>query len=525
MTESLNDNIVVDMRRIDKVYSNGVVANHKVDFQLKEGEIHALMGENGAGKTTLMKILFGIEHASAGEIHVFNKLVNITSPIKAINLGIGMVHQHFMLVPSLSVTDNIILGMEPKSRGLIDYAQAKKKVSEVMTQYNLIVDPDARIKDLSVGKKQKVEILKALYRGAKILILDEPTAELTPQETEELFAELHALSKTKHTIVFISHKINEVKSICERISIMRMGSMVTVQQVKDMTVEQISSAMVGRDVIKKIDKAPLKPGAAIMEVNNIVVKNNEKKEVVKNISMKIKRGKILGIAGVEGNGQREFIDCLTGLSHDYKGEIRINGELISHKSIKHIRKLGLAHIPEDRMKYGIALHESIADNLISDRYGSKAYNKGVLQNTAGITENAKAMIQQFQIVTDSEKTHGRMLSGGNIQKVVAAREMTSDLKVLVADQPTRGIDVGAATFVHKMLIKLRDEGKAILLVSADINEVMELSDSLAVFYEGEISGYFEDASKVSEKELGLYMLGLKKMTDKEIGGIVADDVL
>ena len=519
MSEPLMNNIVVSMRQIDKIYPNGVIANNKVDLTLREGEIHALMGENGAGKTTLMKILFGIEQASSGEIYLNGNLVNITSPIKAINLGIGMVHQHFMLVPSLTVTENIILGMEPKQRGLINYTEARRKVTEVMEKYNFIVDPDAYIKDLSVGKKQKVEILKALYRGAKILILDEPTAVLTPQETDELFAELKELSGSKHTIVFISHKINEIKSICEKISIMRSGRMITVQDVKDMSVEQISTAMVGRDVITKIDKNPLKEGETIMEVSNIVYKNEENKEAVKNVSMKIKGGKILGIAGVEGNGQREFIDCLTGLAENYSGEIKIGGQPIRGKNIKQIRRMGLAHIPEDRMKYGVALQENIADNLISDRFDSGEYNKGLLQNSAKIIENAKAMIKQFQIVTDSEKTEARMLSGGNIQKVVAAREMTSALEVLVADQPTRGIDVGAATFVHKMIVKLREEGKAILLVSADINEVMELSDSLAVFYEGEISGYFEDASTVSAEELGLYMLGLKKMTKEELGGL------
>jgi len=522
MSEGSDKKTVIEMRQIDKIYPNGVVANSKVDFVLTEGEIHALMGENGAGKTTLMKILFGIEQASSGEIYLDGEKVSITSPIKAINMGIGMVHQHFMLVPSLTVTENIVLGMEPRKRGLIDYTEAKRRVTEVMEKYNFVVDPNARIKDLSVGKKQKVEILKALYRGAKILILDEPTAVLTPQETDELFAELKGLAESNHTIVFISHKINEIKSICDRISIMRLGRMVDVQYVKDMSAQQISTAMVGRDVITKIEKAKPKEGKAIMEVNNLIYTNSENKQVVKNVSLKIKGGKILGIAGVEGNGQREFIDCLTGLTSDYLGEIKINGDSVAGKSIKEIRSLGLAHIPEDRMKYGAALEENIADNLISDRYGSKEYNKGFLQNVGKIKENAKKMIEQFQIVTDSEKTETRMLSGGNIQKVVAAREMTSELEVLVADQPTRGIDVGAATFVHKMLVKLRDEGKAVLLVSADMNEVMELSDSLAVFYEGEISGYFEDASVVNEEELGLYMLGLKKMSKEELEGVVLD---
>ena len=517
----MSGKVVVDMRSIDKVYPNGVVANSGVNFQVEEGEIHALMGENGAGKSTLMKILFGIEAPSGGEIFINGKSEAITSSMKAIGLGIGMVHQHFMLVPNLSVTENIILGMEPKKKNnFIDYAESERSVRAVCEKYNFKIDPNARIRDLSVGQKQKVEILKALYRGAKILILDEPTAVLTPQETEELFEQLKALSDTGHTIVFISHKINEIKSICKRISIMRTGKMIGVYNVADMTIEDISKTMVGRDVVREIEKAPAKKQGTLMEVKDLIVVDDEGKTTLNSVSLKIHGGHILGLAGVEGNGQREFVDCLTGLAKPSSGTIELKGKSIISASIKDIRKDGLAHIPEDRMKYGCALGESIEDNLISDRYDKKDYNKGILLNSGKITENAKDLINRFRIVTDSHKTPCRMLSGGNMQKVVAAREMTSDLSVLVADQPTRGIDVGAASFIHDMIVELRDEGKAILLVSADINEVMELSDSLAVFYDGEISGYFEDASLATEEELGLYMLGLKKMTPEELEGLV-----
>ena len=516
----MSGKVVVDMRGINKVYPNGVVANSNVNFQVEEGEIHALMGENGAGKSTLMKILFGIEGPSGGEIFINGKAETITSSMKAIGLGIGMVHQHFMLVPNLSVTENIVLGMEPKKKnGFIDYPEAEKSVKAVCEKYNFKIDPNARIRDLSVGQKQKVEILKALYRGAKILILDEPTAVLTPQETEELFEQLKALSDTGHTIVFISHKINEIKSICKRISIMRTGKMIGVYNVADMTIEDISKTMVGRDVVREIEKAPAKKQGTLMEVKDLVIVDEEGKTTVNNISLKIHGGHILGLAGVEGNGQREFVDCLTGLARPTSGTVELKGKSIVNASIKDIRKDGLAHIPEDRMKYGCALGESIEDNLISDRFDTAEYN-GMLLKSGKITENAKEMIERFRIVTDSHKTPCRMLSGGNMQKVVAAREMTSDLSVLVADQPTRGIDVGAASFIHDMIVELRDEGKAILLVSADINEVMELSDSLAVFYDGEISGYFEDASQATEEELGLYMLGLKKMTPEELEGLV-----
>jgi simple sugar transport system ATP-binding protein len=516
----MDGKIVVDMRNIDKVYPNGVVANSKINFQVEAGEIHALMGENGAGKSTLMKILFGIESPSGGEIYINGKQESITSSMKAISLGIGMVHQHFMLVPSLTVTENIVLGMEPKKAGnFIDYEKAEKLVSEVCQKYKFKVDPKARIRDISVGQKQKVEILKALYRGAKILILDEPTAVLTPQETEELFEQLKALADSGHTIIFISHKINEIKSICRRISIMRTGKMMGVYNVADMTVESISAAMVGRDVVREIEKKPARKKDVLMEVKDLNVLDDEGKTIVNNVSLKIHGGHILGIAGVEGNGQREFIDCLTGLAKPKSGSITLRNKDIIGKNIKQIRENGLAHIPEDRMKYGCALNESIEDNLISDRYDHKAYNKFGLLDASKISENAKKMIERFRIVTDSHKTQCRMLSGGNMQKVVAAREMTSDLSILVADQPTRGIDVGAAAFIHDMIVELRDEGKAILLVSADINEVMELSDSLAVFYDGEITGYFEDASAATEEELGLYMLGLKKMNSEQMGGL------
>lgn len=515
----MNNNVILDMKNITLVYPNGVVANRSVNFQATEGEIHALMGENGAGKTTLMKILFGIEKPTTGEIWIKGQNVQIESPMHAIKLGVGMVHQHFMLVPSLTVTENIILGMEPKKAGLIDFDKARELVVEAGKKYNFLVNPDERIVNLDVGKKQKVEILKALIRGAKILILDEPTAVLTPQETQELFEQLRKLREDGHTIIFISHKINEIKDICDRITILRSGQNVGLFQVQDVSKEDISRIMIGREVVTFIDKKTAEIGEPVLKVKDLLVINSEGNEVVKSISMSVPRGKILGIAGVEGNGQREFVDCITGLLEPNDGTVEILGKSILGKSIRFKRNAGMSHIPEDRMTYGVAVDENIEDNLVSDRYHKKKYQKGLLLNHKRIQKETENLVQEFIIKTDSPKTQVKMLSGGNIQKVVAAREMSSNPEILIADQPTRGIDVGAAAFIHQKIIELRDAGKAILLISADINEVLALSDSLAVFYDGEIGGYFKDAKNVTEEELGLYMLGLKKMSREEIQGV------
>ncbi|AMC93276.1 ABC transporter ATP-binding protein [Erysipelothrix larvae] len=510
---------ILKMEGITKVYPNGVVANQDVNFSAHRGEIHALMGENGAGKSTLMKILFGMESHEAGQIYLNNQPVNIDSPLKAIELGIGMVHQHFMLVDHLSVLENIVLGMEPRKGIRIDWDKARSIVEEASKKYNFNIKPDQLIVDLNVSQKQKVEILKVLIRGANVLIMDEPTAVLTPQETEELFAQLIELKKSGHTILFISHKLKEIKEICDRITIMRSGKEVGVYHVKDVTTSDISRLMIGRDVINAINKPEAKRGYTTLDVKNLKVVSIDQKIVVNDVSFCVKKGEILGIAAIEGNGQRELIDAITGLGGYDSGDIYIeNKECANNNPTLDRRKRGLVHIPEDRFTFGVMADESIRDNLISNRYNLKEYNSGLSLNMKKINALTSDLIKEFEIKTDSPLSPVRMLSGGNIQKVVAAREMSVDMSILVADQPTRGIDVGTASFIHNSIVKLRDSGVAVLLSSADINEVLELSDSLIVMYNGEITGYFKNAQNVSEEELGLYMLGLKVMKKEEIEG-------
>ena len=373
--------------------------------------------------------------------------------------------------------------------------------------------------DLSVGKKQKVEILKALIRGAKILILDEPTAVLTPQETEELFEQLENLKKQGHSIVFISHKLNEVKEICDRATVMRLGVYQGTYNIEDVTVKDLSRLMIGRDVVRSIEKKPQNLGDVVLKVENLKVINDEGKIVVNDVNFAVRQGQILGIAGVEGNGQRELIDCITGLETTFVGKVSLHG-LEDHKefNVKNLRLHGMNHIPEDRLVYGVAAEASIMENIISNRYDQESLNKGIFQDRKAITALSNDLIKQYQIKTDSKDTLVRMLSGGNMQKVVAAREMSNEMKILVADQPTRGIDVGTAAFIHDKIVELRDKGVAVLLVSADINEVMDVSDSLIVMYEGKIAAYFESIKDLSQETLGEYMLGIKKMSDEEIRG-------
>ncbi|HBT50229.1 MAG: ATPase component of uncharacterized ABC-type transporter [Caldanaerobacter subterraneus] len=507
---------ILKMQNITKVYPNGIVANKRVNFSVNEGEIHALVGENGAGKTTLMKILFGLEQPEEGAIYLNGKKVSINSPFIAIKNGIGMVHQHFMLVPSLTVAENIVLGIEPRKRGFIDFKKAVEITEELAQKYNLKVDAKAVVRDLPVGMKQKVEILKALLRGAKILILDEPTAVLTPQETEELFEELLRLKEKGHTIIFISHKLREVKQISDRVTIMRHGKNVGVFKTSEVTEQDISKLMVGRDVVLKIEKTQHKPGEVVLEVKNLTWINEWGKPTLKNVSFSVRSGEILGVAGVEGNGQRELVEIITGLRKFDKGDLLLDGKIINNLSIKERRELGISYIPEDRMVYGVAAEASIAENLIADRFEKREFNHGILTNIRKIASFSKYLIEEFKIQCSSFNQKVKMLSGGNIQKVVVAREFSSGPKLLIADQPTRGIDVGATELIHKKIIELRDRGTAVLLISADLNEIMELSDTLIVMFGGEIVAYFDDLSKVTEEELGTYMLGLKKQSYEEI---------
>jgi len=511
------EDLVVQMKGISKVYPNGIAANRDVDFSLRRGEIHAIMGENGAGKSTLMKILFGLEQPTSGEILVNGEHVEITSPNKAISLGIGMVHQHFMLVPSLTVAENIVLGMTPtKSRFFIDFKKAIQITEENAARYNLRVDPNAKVVDIPVGMKQKVEILKALVRGAKILILDEPTAVLTTQETSELFKELISLKEQGFTIVFISHKLKEIKQITDRITIMRGGKSMGVYETASISEEEISRLMVGRDVVLEVIKEKAQPTDTVLKVRNLEYTNRWDKKMLDDVSFSVRKGEILGIAGVEGNGQRELVEMLFNLNVPDSGTVEVNGKSIVGKPQSMIRDQGVSLVPEDRMTYGIADIASVEENVISDRFGNKRFNQGPLFNMREIHEESDTLIVDYRILAKSRKQLVRMLSGGNIQKVVVARELSSEPTLLIADQPTRGIDVGATEFIRNQIVDLSRNGSAVLLVSADLNEVIELSDSLIVMYGGKIVGYFEDTKQLDDITMGEYMLGLKHQIEEEI---------
>ncbi len=513
---------VVQMKNINKVYSNGVAANQGVDFNLKRGEIHALMGENGAGKSTLMKMLFGMEQPTSGEIIINGESTVLSSPSVAISKGIGMVHQHFMLVPSLSVAENMVLGMAPRKGIFIDKAKAIEITKENAEKYNLHVEPEMRVADIPVGMKQKVEILKALVRGAKILILDEPTAVLTAQETEELFKELKGLKEEGYTIVFISHKLNEIKEITDRLTIMRNGRSMGVYETKDVSKEDISRLMVGRDVVLNVQKDKAKPTDTVLKVRNLEYVNEWNKKMLNGISFDVRKGEILGIAGVEGNGQKELIDMLFSLDTPDSGTAEVNGKSIISIGQKKVRDAGVSLVPEDRMLYGIAGTASIEENVISDRAGSKELNSGPLFNMKAIHELSDKLIKEYTVLCKSSAQQVGMLSGGNIQKVVVAREFSNDPVLILADQPTRGIDVGATEFIRKKLVELSRSGIAVLLVSADLAEVMELSDSLIVMHDGKIAAYFEDTTTLTDEEMGEYMLGLKEQTPEEIRRVCHD---
>lgn len=504
------------MKNIVKVYSNGVMANKDVTFCVDQGEIHALSGENGAGKSTLMKILFGEEQATSGEIYVNGEKVNITSPQMAIDLGIGMVHQHFMLVPSLTVTENMILGLEPRKGGFINKKYAREQVEQIGKKYNLYIDPDKKISDLTVGQKQKVEILKALFRGARILILDEPTAVLTPQETAELFEELKHLRENGYTIIFISHKLNEVKELCDRITIIRRGVTMGVHRVEDVSEEEISRLMVGRDVVLKIDKAPAEPGKPLLKVHNVKIADEFGAMQVDGVSFTLREGEILGIAGVEGNGQSPLINAITGMGHVTSGTIELAGQNITDRSVHKIRSLKLAHIPEDRMTSGVAANLSITENIIADKLRWKRFSGCGLLKRREIHSYGEQMIKEYQILCKSQDVEIGSLSGGNIQKGVVARELSGDPLVIVANQPTRGVDVGASEFIRQQLIQMRDQKKGVLLITSDLNEVLGLSDSLIVMYEGKIVAYVSDVAAMTESDLGAYMLGIQKQSETQI---------
>lgn len=513
------------MDNITKVYSNGFVANKNVTLSVNKGEIHALCGENGAGKSTLMKVLFGYEHAEEGKIYLRGQEVNFKDPLDAIANGIGMVWQHFMLCPSLTVAENMVLGMEPKKHGKwgsLDKKKAVQMAQEVADKYGFKIDVTEKVGDLTVGAKQKVEIMKVLMRGAEVIILDEPTAVLTPQETEELFVQLRSLRDLGHTIIFISHHLDEVKELCDRLTVLRLGKSVGKAELKDVTTQDISRMMVGRDVMLKIEKTKAQPKEVVLRVRDLSYKNDAGLPIVKNFSADFRSGEIVGIAGVEGNGQREITEIIAGLLPLNNGEVTIDGKSIKGLKVKQIREMGVSHISEDRMTFGCSENDSVYNNIISDRYYKKENNSGFVMNSKKMRAEVEQHVVDYLIKCNNIDEPVRFLSGGNMQKVIVAREFSNNPRLIIANQPTRGIDVGATEFIRKKLVQLRDDGAAVLLVTADLNEALELSDSLIVMCGGEICAYFEDASQVTDFMLGEYMLGVKKMSDEEIRRVAND---
>lgn len=499
--------LTVEMQGIYKHFpSTQVTANDRVDFLVERNEIHALVGENGAGKTTLMNILYGLIKPDAGVIRVNGRQVEITHPDDAIHLGIGMVHQHFKLVPSFTVAENIMLGMEPNSMGVLRKADEIEQVRELAEKFGLPVNPTARIRELPVGMQQRVEILKTLQRNAQILILDEPTAVLTPQEARELFSVVRKLAENGRTVIFITHKLLEVMEVADRVSVMRKGQMIGTKDIKDTNVRDIARMMVGRDVLFQLDKTPAQPAQTVLEVENLVVAGIGGLSAILNISFNVREGEILGIAGVNGNGQTELVEAITGMRPVELGAVRLLGQDISRFPVQDRRRTGMAHIPEDRMDVGLNLGTSLDENLIVTRYKLPEFNQFGFMKRLPIKKLTEDTIQRFDIVAARQGGGIATLSGGNLQKVVLGRELTGQPKLIIANQPTRGLDVGSIEFVHRTLLEARDHGAAILLVSVELDEIMSLSDRIAVLFRGQIAGEM-DAVDATEEKLGILMAG------------------
>ena len=502
---------VIEMLHITKEFP-GIKANDDITLQLKKGEIHALLGENGAGKSTLMSVLFGLYQPEAGEIRKNGQKVEITDPNVATALGIGMVHQHFKLVDVFTVLDNIILGAETTKLGFIQKKEARKKVEELSAHYGLKVDVDAKVEDITVGMQQRVEILKMLYRDNEILIFDEPTAVLTPQEIDELMEIMRNLASEGKSILFISHKLNEIMAVADRCTVLRKGRYVGTVETKDTTMEQLSAMMVGRNVNFHVEKKAAAPGDVVLDVEHMTVASKmHKNNAVKDVSLQVRRGEIVCLAGIDGNGQTEFVYGLTGLEPLTSGKISLCGHDITHASIRKRSLLGMSHIPEDRHKHGLVLDYTLEDNLVLQRYFEPEFtDKAGFLRRDNIRKYAQRLIDQYDVRSgQGPVTVARSMSGGNQQKAIIAREIDRDKSLIVAVQPTRGLDVGAIEYIHGQLVAERDRGKAVLLVSLELDEVMSLSDRILVVYEGEIVGEF-DPKQITVQELGLYMAGAKR---------------
>ena len=505
----INDAIALEVRNITKRFP-GVLANDRVNFDLRKGEIHALLGENGAGKTTLMNIIYGLYTPNEGEFFISNgeglQQVQIHSPNDAIKAGIGMVHQHFMLVPVFTVAENIILGQEITRGPSLDIRTARQKITKLSEEYGLEIDPDAIVEDLPVGVQQRVEIIKALYRNARILVLDEPTAVLTPQEADNLFRIMRQLTERGVSIIFITHKLKEVLAIADRITTMRRGQVVGTTTPAESDEHKLAAMMVGREVILTVEKAPIKPGDVVLEVKNLSIVDERKVEVVRQVSFQVRAGEILGIAGVQGNGQTELVESLTGLRQRKSGRVVLSGIELPELNPRINVEAGQAHIPEDRHKHGLVLAYSIADNEVLCTYYQPPFARGLQRDQKAVLNNAIKLIERFDVRTPSPLLPASNLSGGNQQKVIVARELSRPIKLLIANQPTRGLDVGSIEYIHRQIVDMRDQGIAVLLVSAELDEITSLADRIAVMYHGQIVATLE-AGQATRAELGLVMAG------------------
>ncbi len=503
MTEN---NMALEVRHVTKRFP-GVLANDDVSFDLRKGEIHALLGENGAGKSTLMNVVYGLYAPDEGEFLVNGKHVQINGPHDAINYGIGMVHQHFMLVPVFSVTENMILGSEVTKGTSLDLKRARREILEISEAYGLEVDPDAIVEDIPVGVQQRVEILKALYRKANILVLDEPTAVLTPQEAEDLFRVMRQLTEKGVSIIFITHKLKEILKVADRVTVMRRGKVVGHTSPAETDQQGLATMMVGRDVLLEVEKAPAKPAEVVLEISDLRIKDERDVSVVKGISFEVHAGEILGVAGVQGNGQTELAEAITGLRGVDTGKIKLSGKNIPFEKPRYLVEHGMGHVPEDRHKHGLVLPYSLADNMVLCTYYQKPFaGQMLMRNQQAVFENAAGLVERFDVRAPGPEVDASTLSGGNQQKVIVGREFSRPLNVLVANQPTRGLDVGSIEYIHKEIVKMRDEGVGVLVFSAELDEILSLSDRIAVMFRGEIVTIV-DAKEATREKLGLWMAG------------------
>lgn len=500
-------NNIIEMRHIVKDF-NGFKANDDINLTLRKGEILALLGENGAGKSTLMSILSGLLEPTSGEIYVRGKKVDISGPNVATSLGIGMVHQHFMLAQAFTVLENIILGHETTKGPALDFKTARKQIVELSERYGLAIDPDAKVSDITVAQQQRVEILKVLYRGADILIFDEPTAVLTPQEIEEFIKIMKNLSKEGKSIILITHKLKEIKESADRVTVIRAGKSITTVNVDEADDNQLAEMMVGHHVNFNLDKPDIKLGKSVLNIKDLHVKEDRGTEAVKGLSLTVHGGEILGLAGIDGNGQDELVEAITGLRHVESGTVTINDKDMTNKPVREITESGVAHIPADRQKYGLILQLPLSENIALQTYYKEPYSKHGIMNEKAIREHARELIKKFDVRTTSEQLPASDLSGGNQQKAIIARELDRDADLIIAFQPTRGLDVGAIEYIHSQLLNQRNQGKAILLVSYELDEILQLSDRIVVLHDGQESGEV-DPTKTTETELGLLMTGKK----------------